>query len=73
MSRVPIIVPITDDEVLEDDEDFTLIINRTMGYKVDNNKDRTRVIIKNDDCKCLSPYIKVLCLVLTWLLIIAGH
>ena len=72
MSRVPVIVPITDDKVLEGDEDFTLTINRSMDYKVDDNKHETRVIIKNDDCKYLSPYIKVLSLVLTQL-IIAGH
>ena len=51
MTRVPFDVSITDDEVLEGDEDFTLTIDPSGDYNVRNRKDSTTVTIKNDDCK----------------------
>ena len=46
-------VDVTNDRVLEGDEKFTLTINSSGDYNVDNRKDSTAVTIQNDDCKFL--------------------
>jgi len=53
MTKVSFDVPITDDKVLEDDEDFILTIDPSGDYKVDDDKDDTTVAIQNDDCKLM--------------------
>ena len=53
MTKVSFDVPITDDKVLEDDEDFILTIDPSDDYEVDDNNDDTTVAIQNDDCKLM--------------------
>ena len=47
-------VPINDDNILEDDEDFTLTIDSSDDVVVvDDDMGSTTVTINNDDCKCV--------------------
>ena len=52
MTRVSFNVSIIDDNVLENDENFTLTINPSEDYDVINNSSKsTTVTIVDDDCK----------------------
>ena len=52
MTKVSFDILITDDKVLEDDEDFTVTIDPSDDYEV-NDMSSTTVTIMNDDCKYL--------------------
>ena len=51
MTSVTFDVTINNDNVLEDNEDFTLTINPSDGVVVDDDMGSTTVTINNDDCK----------------------
>ena len=51
MTSVMLNVPIFNDNILEDDETFTLTINPSDDYDIRRNRKEARVTIKNDDCK----------------------
>ena len=51
MTSIMLNVPIFNDNILEDDETFTLTINPSDDYMIRRNMNEARVTIKNDDCK----------------------